>query len=214
MVFSKGYTPWNKGKPAWNRGLLQPRKPCLSDCNCWRHSFSTREKNRLGHLGKKHSAETRAKMGKDRIGIPRTQEVRDKIRLKLLNHSCSQETRYKMSIANLRNPAARRSKRIIYKDIHFRSTWEVKVAQYLDSINEPWTYEDKSYIIVFEGRMYGYIPDFYLPQQNTIVEVKGREWNMWKWNAFRQQYSNQLAILIDKLGIKNLAAHFVFKEKI
>lgn len=70
-----------------------------------------------------------------------------------------------------------------------RSQWEIKYAKYLDSQNIPWYYEFKGFsmnvgkesIYAPNGKDTTYHPDFWLPDQNKFVEVKGRN-NYESWN--------------------------------
>ncbi len=61
------------------------------------------------------------------------------------------------------------SNRELYKDTYFRSGWEVKYAKWLDSKNIKWEYEKDT----FKLKDTTYTPDFYLPEQNIYVEIKG-----------------------------------------
>ena len=60
-------------------------------------------------------------------------------------------------------------KRIKYKKIWMRSTWEIAYAKYLDNLNIKWQYESK----VFNLGDTTYTPDFYLPESDTYIEIKG-----------------------------------------
>ena len=60
-------------------------------------------------------------------------------------------------------------KRQYYKDICFRSSWEVKYAKYLDFNNIKWSYESKT----FDLGNTTYTPDFYLPETDEYIEIKG-----------------------------------------
>jgi len=60
-------------------------------------------------------------------------------------------------------------KKIKYKGISMRSSWETKYAKYLDEKNIKWNYEPKRFNL---GNM-TYTPDFYLPKTNTYIEIKG-----------------------------------------
>lgn len=53
-----------------------------------------------------------------------------------------------------------------------RSGWEVKVANYLTNKTIDWYYE-LEWLDVEEGMRY--LPDFYLPDENKYIEVKGRK---------------------------------------
>lgn len=55
--------------------------------------------------------------------------------------------------------------------IKMRSSWEVKVADYLTSKNINWYYESK-WIDLGNTK---YLPDFYLTDLNIFIEVKGRK---------------------------------------
>ncbi len=61
-----------------------------------------------------------------------------------------------------------------YKKICFRSTWEAKVAKYLDDNNIIWKYEEKRYIL---WNNVSYLPDFFIYNNKKelikIIEVKG-----------------------------------------
>lgn len=55
-------------------------------------------------------------------------------------------------------------------EVTMRSGWEVKVADYLTSKGLDWFYEYEW----LELDSLNYLPDFYLPELNTYIEVKGR----------------------------------------
>jgi predicted nuclease of restriction endonuclease-like RecB superfamily len=61
------------------------------------------------------------------------------------------------------------SKKSYYKDIYMRSGWEIKYAKWLDSKNIKWEYEKDT----FKLKDTTYTPDFYLPEQNIYIEIKG-----------------------------------------
>ena len=58
---------------------------------------------------------------------------------------------------------------IAYKDIKFRSSWEVAMAKYLDHMGYNWDYEPEA----FETSVGFYIPDFWVKELNIYIEVKG-----------------------------------------
>lgn len=55
--------------------------------------------------------------------------------------------------------------------IKMRSTWEVKTADYLTVNGVDWYYEYKWLVL----DSLNYLPDFYLPDFNLFIEVKGRK---------------------------------------
>jgi hypothetical protein len=91
------------------------------------------------------------------------------------------------------------SKLLYYKNILMRSSWEVKYAQYLDSKKIKWQYEPE----IFDLGFTTYRPDFYLPENNTYIEIKGR----WirdaklKTNLFKTKHN---LIILEKLDLKKL----------
>lgn len=57
-----------------------------------------------------------------------------------------------------------------YKGYHFRSRMEARWAVYLDALGVAWQYEPEGYLLP-SGK--GYLPDFYLPEIGTYLEIKG-----------------------------------------
>ncbi len=88
-------------------------------------------------------------------------------------------------------------KRIKYNNIWMKSTWELKYAEYLDKQGIKWLYEPKA----FDLGNTTYTPDFYLPESDTYVEIKGfwRKISINKFLAFRLFYPDiKINILIKK----------------
>lgn len=54
--------------------------------------------------------------------------------------------------------------------ISMKSSWEVKTAYYFDSLNIKFKYEEMG----FKTGVGVYWPDFFLPETQEIIEVKGR----------------------------------------
>ncbi len=74
------------------------------------------------------------------------------------------------------------------KIVKMRSQWEVKVADYLTHTGDKWLYEPH---ILDLGDGVLYIPDFYLPDKDEYIEVKG--WkspnSMRKFNLAKSKYN-------------------------
>jgi hypothetical protein len=85
------------------------------------------------------------------------------------------------------------SKGSYYKNIWMRSSWEVAYAKYLDRKDIKWVYEPET----FDLGKYNYRPDFYLPENDTYIEIKGRWYKnaKTKVNLFKQIYNIHLLIL-------------------
>jgi predicted nuclease of restriction endonuclease-like RecB superfamily len=93
-------------------------------------------------------------------------------------------------------------KRIKYKGICMRSSWEVSYAKYLDKNNWKWLYESKTFDL---GNM-TYTPDFYLSEDNAYVEIKGywRDNALLKYRLFRKIYPKVRIRVLTKKSLKKL----------
>ena len=122
-------------------------------------------------LGKKHTKEYKDKMSKSLSGK---------------NNPMYGKTHYN-------------SKRIFYKNIIFRSSWEVIVAKWLDKNNFSWQYEPQR----FYFNDCSYLPDFYVKELNTYIEVKGRysELDRKKVRLFKKYYSQFNFLFIDRRNL-------------
>lgn len=89
---------------------------------------------------------------------------------------------------NFGKPASN-GKRIRYQNICFRSTWEVKYAKYLDKHQVSWQYESKT----FDLGDTTYTPDFYLPEIDKYIEIKGYWWSKQreKFEKFKNHYPKE-----------------------
>lgn len=121
------------------------------------------------------SPEARQKIGLANRGRGHTQETRRKISLALQGHpgafvgrTHTAETRRVLSVLNRgRSPA--HPKRQRYRGVWMRSGFEVRAAKAFDALNLTWVYEPKR----FDLGECTYVPDFYLPSEQTYWETKG-----------------------------------------
>lgn len=152
------------------------------------------------HFGKHRTEETKKKMSiaaKKRIKkYPYTLPTKNKHHTK--------ETIEKMKKA-AKGRLPNHIKRIKYKNLQMRSTWEIKYAKYLDKQGIKWLYESKT----FDLGNTTYTPDFYLPETKEYIEIKGYWHNdaLNKFLAFELLYPEiKIKILqkseLIKLGIK------------
>lgn len=98
-------------------------------------------------------------------------------------------------------------KKYWYKDICFRSSWEGKYAEYLDLNNITWLYEKIIFKIIMNSGIDGtYTPDFYLPDTDEYIEIKGywRGNTKEKFDCFKKQYNDKKITLLQKEELKNL----------
>jgi predicted nuclease of restriction endonuclease-like RecB superfamily len=79
-----------------------------------------------------------------------------------------------------------------YKSIWMRSSWEVAYAKWCDRNRIKWLYEPKT----FDLGNCTYTPDFYLPETDTYVEIKGywRDRSKLKFELFKKTYDNILLL--------------------
>lgn len=91
-------------------------------------------------------------------------------------------------------------KQIKYKSIWMRSSWEVAYAKYLDNLRIKWSYEPKT----FDLGNTTYTPDFYLPETDTYIEIKGywRPDALNKFLAFKLLYPEIKIIIYNQEKLK------------
>ncbi len=79
-------------------------------------------------------------------------------------------------------------KKHCYKNIWMRSSWEAKFAQWCDLSGIEWLYESKT----FDLGDTTYTPDFYLPEFDCYIEIKGwfRIKGQKKFRKFKRLYKN------------------------
>ena len=83
-----------------------------------------------------------------------------------------------------------------------RSSWEIKYAKYLDKKKLEWLYESKT----FDLGNTTYTPDFYLPESNRYIEIKGywRKDAKEKFELFKKLYSKVSMKLLMKKELEKL----------
>ncbi len=91
-----------------------------------------------------------------------------------------------------------------YKEIEMRSKLESKFAFFLDCLKVKWKYEPKTFNL---SNGITYIPDFYLPELKTWVEIKGKieEHNKKISRIFVEDNNTELLL------VSNEKAFWVFK---
>jgi len=177
-------------------------KTCCKDCaNILRSRNSTKP-----NLGKTWDSKLK--------GIPRTQEVKDKISkatkeaMKEIDMSSINKNRNmdfmksiewhdKMRLSRLESV---KNGKFAYNGINFRSNWEIIFAKNLDKNNIKWEYEPK----VFElSNGSFYTPDFYLPEHDKWVEIKGYMYDHSKVKIQQFLDDGHELILLNDLNIIN-----------
>lgn len=132
-------------------------------------------------------------------GKHHTQETLDRI----------QETRLK-NIRNGKKIKIRgKTQKYITRDgveLMMKSSWEVKFAKFLDDFNINWLYEPFHYEILIENKIRTYTLDFYFPDTNEWVEIKGRWFphSKIKHEAFLKQYPDIKVFVFIRDHLKEL----------
>ena len=141
-----------------------------------------------------------------------SKETRQKLSKAFKGKKYSAEHRARHSVAMLeavkrhpdsysKNNVVGRAKNIEYNGCILKGSWELKVAQYLDTHNIRWTNDIQPFPYIWEGKERSYFPDFYLLDKDVYLEVKGykRDRDVAKWQHFPHTL-----IVIDSNTIDNL----------
>lgn len=161
--------------------LRNHQRLCKSNPN--RQEMSWVNKRNSGKPGKNQY--TKAK----ELGLPKP-EISDETRLKISESSKNQiwteERRKKLSesmkLAVKNNPDSYTSSNVCgrvkveeYNGEKFHGKWEIEVAKWFDRNNIKWIRKIDPFNYFWNGGWHLYFPDFYLPEYNLYVEVKGYE---------------------------------------
>lgn len=231
---SKGRKPWNTGKKLseahrnavsaslignhrrlgkphadWERhkmSLASKGKP-KSEAHRKAMSEASLEMAKLGlkstMLGKKHSPESLAKMN----GRKRSLETRQRMTESLL--AGYRSGRHKIQPGYRRFAYQDRFGR----DFMMRSKWEMQVAKQLDEDQLTWRYEP-DVIHLPDGR--NYIPDFWVVELNSYLEVKG--WtggNRLEKVQLAQQIGTPVELIVDPANWRtNSAVYIAYAEQL
>lgn len=90
------------------------------------------------------------------------------------------------------------------EDLHCK--WELAYAKWLDSRNISWERPHSRFLYSYQGKNHYYTPDFYLPETDEYIEVKGYVTgkDYAKWKQFPED--KKLVVIkrkqLDELGIK------------
>lgn len=85
-----------------------------------------------------------------------------------------------------------------YNGVDLHGTWELNYAKWLDKNNIKWERCRRSFSYLFENKRRRYTPDFFLPETNEYIEIKGykTEKDEAKWDQFPKEF--KLVILMKK----------------
>lgn len=140
------------------------------------------------------SEETRNKLKKHLKSIRENRSIEEK---KRIDEAISNTIRKKVEEGVWHTSLAKRM-HYDYNGIDLHGTWELNYAKWLDKNNIKWVRCKRSFSYFFEGKMRRYTPDFYLPETNEYVEIKGfkTKKDESKWEQFPKDL--KLSILMEK----------------
>ena len=135
-------------------------------------SYYAKNNHPQGMLGKHHTEETKKQMSETHIALAQNMSNDEKHLIAMKGV----ETRRKNGSIETTSNAYSRCKggKRLDLNCYFRSAWEANVARLLNFLNINWLYEYKRFDFYNEENgILSYQPDFYLPQYNKWIEVKG-----------------------------------------
>lgn len=160
----------DKNYSIWNKGLTKETDERV-DNSAKKISISLQKASKEGRLTGKASTPEKEQ--------EKIEKIRKKINEKYANGweaICGRTKKYEYE-----SPIAGK--------IKVDGTWELKVAQYLDTLNVIWTRNKKRFdYINLENKKSTYCPDFFVFDWNSFIEVKGYETELdhCKWRQFNQ----------------------------
>ncbi len=192
------------------------RKHCSWKCsNTKQHTQETRDKISQNLKGRRVGAAEYSYMGyEDRSCI--VCQVAFKIRKwskrrTCGNRECTKEIfriNSKGKVGGYRPNATKNYKSGMYRGIWMDSSWEIKLAKILDEKKIVWEKSTKHKFIYYDKQNVKrrYYPDFYLPEYNIYVEVKGfwTEESKYKVNDVIRRHNIRLLILESEKEIEDI----------
>ncbi len=124
---------------------------------------------------------------------------------KFKEHNEESKKKISKSMMGNRNANHRGDRQSFYNDIRMDSSWEVKVAKYLDENNYNWEYATNRYLLSTGQYIH---PDFFIINDKKevikVIEVKGyfREKNKFKFELFLNEYPELIVELWNKQILK------------
>lgn len=171
----KEHSP-SDGREAWNRGLTKEID------------------NRVKKYGETFTRRVeQGKIDTSKFGGTNSEETAEKIR---------STVKEKVKNNNWHNSVSK-TQRYEYKDVILDSSWELAYAKWLDENNKQWERVDENFEYEFRGEIKNYTPDFYLPNPDKYIEIKGlvREKDKAKWRDFSEDLQVLKEKELDEMGI-------------
>jgi hypothetical protein len=197
-----------------NRNEKSSKSKSQHELYCKENPDAKVKKASMGMLGKKGSNQFIKGTAK-----PMTESGKETIRELNRNRPWTSETRAKHSASMKRavenNPEAYSSsnrgrvKQIEYDGIKFQGNWELDFYKWCVSNNVPCERNTTGFKYEWNGTR-TYFPDFYLPEKDEYVEVKGYQTE--RDNAKWKQFPNSLRLIMKDDIMKIRKQHFVYDD--
>lgn len=168
-----------------------------------------------GFLGKNHSDKTREIMSKKKLQefAKMSQEEKHRRAMKAV------KTKIKNGGFNTTEKMHSRGRGFTRNDLkqYFRSTWEANIARILNHLGIQWNYEYKRFFFNEPiNHVLSYQPDFYLPQFDIWIEVKGwmDEKSKIRLESFKNEFpdENKKLMIIQEVEYNNLSKKYSWLE--
>jgi hypothetical protein len=116
----------------------------------------------------------------------------------------TEETKRKISLVRSANNKGGRCKWYEVDGQKVQGTWELNVATKLTSMGIKWIKlktNQHTFVYVREGKQHSYTPDFYIPDVNIYLEIKGYWWgnDKEKMNIVKTTYPDIQIIVVEYL---------------
>lgn len=168
-----------------------------------------------GFVGHTHNKKSREKISKKNKEMWKTIDFSKLEKRKLKQRETKIRNGTLNPMINRNNPYSRTKggKREDIDNKYFRSSWEANLARYYNYLGIKWEYEPKTFIFtnITRGSV-SYTPDFYLPEEDKWVEVKG--WMDGKSKTKLSRFKNQYPKEYKKLQLITKKEYDEIKRKV
>lgn len=168
----------------------------------YNQEYSTRETAK--HFGMNINSIARATKRGD--FVPRNMSESLKLRFKKHGPNCpGPEACARLSKRQSENNSGGRSKWFTVADKKVQGTWERDLALVFEELQIKWI-RPKCWLYKMNGKQRRYSPDFYLPDYDLYLELKGYWWgnDREKMDAVLEQHQDKKIIIIEKELYKDI----------
>lgn len=210
-----GVKPWNDGQTADTNPKVKEMCKKSHETKVKNNSYSTGAK-KTGKILAERYRKGELKNWCDGL----TKETDE--RLKKLGEKCSKTAKRQFASGERINSYKASNYKGGYREDlghYVRSSWEADVARYLKMMNVNYKYEPKTFTLILKnGVETSYRPDFYLPEYDLYVEVKGyirRKYKGYenkdeKVETFKLSYPDKKILFLDKQKYYKIFSERIF----